>query len=105
MTFIGLKSMYQGSRPLMPGPIYRQVADELRHAIESGQLKPGERLPTEDKLMAQYKASRNTVRAAVKELATRGLVETRHGQGTFVAEQVSPIVTTLTTDPETGGGG
>jgi GntR family transcriptional regulator len=89
----------------MPGPRYREVADDLRSKIESGQLQPGERLPTEDQLIEQYEASRNTVRAAVKELATRGLVETRHGKGTFVAEQVNPIVTTLTTDPETGGGG
>lgn len=55
--------------------------------------------------MEQHHASRNTVRNAIKELVTRGTVYTRHGKGTFVTEQVKPIVTTLTTDPTTGSGG
>jgi GntR family transcriptional regulator len=45
------------------------------------------------------------VRGAITELSIRGLVETLHGKGTFVTEYVRPIVTTLTTDPATGGGG
>jgi GntR family transcriptional regulator len=89
----------------MPDPLYRQIADQLRHRIEAGDLKQGMQVPTEDQLMASYHASRNTVRGALKELTTRGLVYTLHGKGTFVAERVSPIVTTLTTDPKTGRGG
>ena len=89
----------------MAGPLYRQIADELRRQIEAGVLGEGARVPTEDELMAAHHASRNTVRGALKELATRGLVYTLHGKGTFVAERVSPIVTTLTTDPRTGRGG
>jgi DNA-binding GntR family transcriptional regulator len=84
----------------MPDPLYRQIADQLRHRIEAGDLKQGMQVPTEDQLMASYHASRNTVRGALKELTTRGLVYTLHGKGTFVAERVSPIVTTLTTDPK-----
>jgi GntR family transcriptional regulator len=89
----------------MAGPLYRQIADELRHKIESGELKEGERIPTEDQLMERYHASRNTVRAALKELSTRGLVDTLHGKGTFVSKRASPIVTTLSSDPKTGRGG
>ena len=89
----------------MAGPLYRQIAEDLRRKIESGELTPGSRLPTETKLMAQHHASRNTVRGAINQLAISGLVITLHGRGTFVAEQVNPIVTTLTTDPETGSGG
>jgi GntR family transcriptional regulator len=89
----------------MPGPLYRQIADQLRYMIESGALEAGMQVPTEDQLMKQYLASRNTVRGALKELATRGLVYTRHGKGTFVSERVKPIVITLTSDPETGRGG
>ena len=55
--------------------------------------------------MTTYIASRNTVRGAIRQLANRGMVETLHGKGTFVAERVNPIVTTLTTDPTTGVGG
>ena len=89
----------------MAGPLYRQIADQLRHMIESGVLEAGMQVPTEDQLMQQYLASRNTVRGALTELATRGLVYTRHGKGTFVSERVKPIIITLTSDPETGRGG
>lgn len=89
----------------MAGPLYREIADDLRRKIESGELSEGEKLPTEDELIAEYTASRNTVRGAIKELSTRGVVYSHHGKGTFVTEQAPPIVTTLTTDPETGSGG
>src|ERR1700723_4481427 len=89
----------------MSGPLYRQIANDLRHRIESGALPPEAQLPTEDGLMAEYHASRNTVRAALRELATRGVVETHHGRGTFVPKAVLPIVTTLTGDLKKGSGG
>ena len=60
---------------------------------------------TEIELREKYNASRNTVRDAIKWLITRGLVETRPGQGTFVVEKFTPFVITLTGDPRTGFGG
>ena len=89
----------------MAGPMYREIADDLDHRISSGELEQGSQLPTEDELIEEYHASRNTVRGALRELSGRGLVYTLHGKGTFVTEDVPSIVTTLTTDPETGGGG
>ena len=89
----------------MAGPLYRQIARDLRRKISSGEWQQGSQLPTEDALMKRYRASRNTVRSALRELSNWGLVETLHGKGTFVTEDVPPIVTTLTTDPATGGGG
>lgn len=87
----------------MPDPMYRQIADDLRQKIESGALARGAQVPTELELREQYNnASRNTVRDAMKWLITRGLVETRPGQGTFVVEKIDPYVTTLTGDPDTG---
>jgi GntR family transcriptional regulator len=85
--------------------MYRQIAEELRSQIDAGQLARGAQLPTELELREQYNASRNTVRDAIKWLITCGLVETRPGQGTFVVEKITPFVTTLTGDPETGFGG
>jgi GntR family transcriptional regulator len=85
--------------------MYRQIAEDLRRQIEAGELARGAQLPTEIELRDQYNASRNTVRDAIKWLITRGLVETRPGQGTFVVEKITPFVTTLTGDPETGFGG
>jgi GntR family transcriptional regulator len=84
---------------------YRVIADDLRRQIESQKLQHGDRLPTEGELQKLYKASRNTVRDAIKSLITRGLVETRPGQGTFVTEMIVPFVTTLTGEPATASGG
>ncbi|HEY2125611.1 MAG TPA: GntR family transcriptional regulator [Streptosporangiaceae bacterium] len=89
----------------MPDPMYRVIAGDLRRQIESGELPRGSQLPTEIELREAYDASRNTVRDAIKALITRGLVETRPGQGTFVTARIVPFVTTLTGDPETASGG
>jgi DNA-binding GntR family transcriptional regulator len=86
-------------------PMYRQIAEDLQQRIESGELARGAQIPTEIELREQYEASRNTIRDAIKWLMSRGLVETRPGQGTFVVEKINPFVTTLTGDPETGRGG
>ncbi len=86
----------------MPDPMYRQIAEDLRRKIEAGDIGHGTQLPTELELREQYDASRNTVRDAVKWLITRGLVETRPGQGTFVVEKILPYVTQLTGDAATG---
>lgn len=88
----------------MAEPMYRQIAEDLRARIETGEIAPGEQLPTELELRDQYSASRNTIRDAIKFLATRGLVETKPGQGTFAVQLIDPIVTTLSQDPETGLG-
>jgi GntR family transcriptional regulator len=88
----------------MANPMYRQIAEDLREQIESGTLKQGQQLRTELELGEQYSASRNTVRDAIKWLTTRGLVETRPGQGTFVVQKMDPYVTTLTGDPRGPGG-
>jgi GntR family transcriptional regulator len=85
--------------------MYKQIADDLRRQIEEGGLAPGQQLRTELELREKYNASRNTVRDAVKWLITRGLVETRPGQGTFVVEKIIPFVTTMTVDLTAGFGG
>jgi GntR family transcriptional regulator len=83
-------------------PMYRTIAQDLLEKIQSGAVRPGDQLPTELELRDKYSASRNTIRDAVKWLATRGLVETRPGQGTFAAQRIQPFLTTLSADPETG---
>jgi GntR family transcriptional regulator len=88
----------------MANPMYRQIAEDLREQIESGQLQPGQQLRTEIELREHYNASRNTVRDAIKWLTSLGLVETRPGQGTFVVEKIDPFVTTLSGDPAAPGG-
>jgi GntR family transcriptional regulator len=86
----------------MPQPMYQQIADDLRKQIESGKLERGGQLPTEVDLRAQYGASRNTVRDAIKRLTSLGLIQTRPGQGTFVTMKIDPFVTVLTGNPGSG---
>lgn len=106
----------------MPEPMYRRIAEDLRHRIELGQLPPdaalskeealralppGAALPSEEELRAEYgpdgqNVSRNTVRDAVKLLVSGGLIETRPGQGTFVLRKMTTFITRLNTDPGSG---
>jgi GntR family transcriptional regulator len=86
--------------------MYRQIAEQLREKIETGQFDLAEPLPTESQLQVTHKASRNTVRQAVDLLAGWGLVETRPGSGTFIRKQDEPLVTTLSGEwqPESDSG-
>jgi GntR family transcriptional regulator len=86
-------------------PMYRNIADDLRAKIQGGELPANAKLPTESELSTQYEASRNTVREAIRRLTDEGLLESRPGQGTFVARKLDPFVTVLTADAKTGFGG
>lgn len=86
----------------MVDPMYRQIAEDLRNQIESGELEPGQQLKTEIELREHYGASRNTVRDAIKWLISRGLVETRPGQGTFVFRRINPSTIVLSGDAKAG---
>jgi GntR family transcriptional regulator len=89
----------------MAPPMYQQIANDLRQKIESGELLPGQQIPTEGDLQNIYNASRNTIRDAIKRLASLGIVQTRPGQGTFVVGAVDPFVTTLSASGGSGFGG
>lgn len=65
--------------------LYSRVETVLAGEIIDGDLQVGDQLPTEDSLIARFGVSRITVRRAVQNLVSRGLVEIRRGKGTFVA--------------------
>jgi GntR family transcriptional regulator len=65
--------------------LYSRVETVLASEINNGDLKVGDQLPTEDSLIARFGVSRITVRRAIQNLVSRGLVEIRRGKGTFVA--------------------
>jgi GntR family transcriptional regulator len=64
--------------------LYTRVETILAGEINDGDLKVGDQLPTEDNLIARFGVSRITVRRAIQNLVSRGLVEIRRGKGTFV---------------------
>lgn len=63
---------------------YRQIADQLRDAIDCGELGPGDKLPSEAALMAHYGVARMTARQAIHELRAEGRVVAEQGRGVFV---------------------
>jgi len=69
-----------------PSNIATTIFREVRRRILSGELAPGERLPGERELAAEYKTNRNTLREAVRRLEQARLVTVRHGQGVTVAD-------------------
>src|SRR5690348_11249188 len=69
-----------------PRAQYRQLADLLRRAIESGEYAPGSTLPAEPQLAEQYNTSRLTVNRAVGILRSEGLVRVDRGRGTIVRD-------------------
>ncbi|MEV8020569.1 GntR family transcriptional regulator [Streptomyces sp. NPDC086554] len=76
-----------------PGALYQQVAAAIREAILSGEFEPGAPLPSEAQLIQRYQVSRPTVRNAVATLRAEGLIEVRHGKGSFVRSDGQPAVT------------
>jgi len=78
-----------GSAPALRTPLhaYEAVASELDVLIRGGHFGPGERLPSERQLASWFGVSRPTIRVALSQLESRGLVVTRSGSGTFVAER------------------
>lgn len=69
-----------------PVPLYFQVAEDLRRQIDGGALKPGDAVPTEEELQRIYGVSRATVREAVRQLVSAGLVRLARPHGTFVTQ-------------------
>ena len=68
------------------GGLVAGIVDNLAARIRNGQLRPGEKLPTESEIMASFEVSRTVVREAMSRLQASDLVHTRHGIGTFVIE-------------------
>jgi GntR family transcriptional repressor for pyruvate dehydrogenase complex len=77
----------QGAPALRVGTrLSEQLADALIAGIREGQLKPGERLPTEAALVERFGVSRTVVREALSRLKTLGLLESRQGSGAFIRQ-------------------
>lgn len=76
----------------------RRIRDEIAASIQSGEWRPGDRVPTEQELAARYGCARATVSKALGELAASGLVERRRKAGTFVAHP--PVHSAVMTVPD-----
>ena len=69
-------------------PITRQIAAQIRAQCASGAIKPGDRLPSVRALAAELAVNQNTILRVYERLTAEGLLERRHGDGTFVADRI-----------------
>ncbi|HEX4276163.1 MAG TPA: GntR family transcriptional regulator [Bryobacteraceae bacterium] len=67
-------------------PLYLQLMEQVKHAIETGALRAGEQLPTIRKLAEDLVMNPNTVVRAYRELEHEGVVELRHGSGAYISD-------------------
>lgn len=72
-------------------PLSQIIADKIIDLIESKELLPGEKLPSEQELMKELNVGRGTIREAIKSLVSRNIVEIRRGVGTFVAKNTGVV--------------
>jgi GntR family transcriptional regulator len=79
--------------PASEVPIYRQLVTQVQLAILSGDLKPGERLPSTRELARRFRIHPNTVSAGYRRLACDGWVEYRHGSGVYIRSELAPAQT------------
>ncbi len=76
--------MWLSINPSLGTPIYLQIMDQIRHAMGSGYLSPGDKLPSVRDMATELTVSPNTVVRAYRELESEGLIATRQGSGTFI---------------------
>lgn len=79
--------------PASATPLYKQIVDQIRRRIAQGVLRPGDRLPAVRDLAVRSRVNRNTAARAFQALEAAGIVRSRVGQGTFVADGVDQIPT------------
>ena len=89
--------------PLSNKPIYLQIVDNLKQNLATGELTPGEQLPTVRQLADQLNINFNTIARAYRILDEEGIITTQHGRGTFIrtaSEQLSKeeLLSQLTQD-------
>jgi len=72
--------------PRSPTPLYDQIADRIRVAVASGELRPGDPLPSVRRLASQLRVNPATVVQAYRTLEVEGFVEMRQGSGTYIKD-------------------
>ncbi|AXT14573.1 GntR family transcriptional regulator [Bacillus sp. 2211] len=77
-----MENEFQSSKP-----IYLQIADRIYYRLIRSELSPGDKLPSVREMAVQMKVNPNTIQRTYSEMERLGIVETRRGQGTFIAER------------------
>ncbi|RQD70743.1 MAG: FadR family transcriptional regulator [Tindallia sp. MSAO_Bac2] len=102
MAYKWRKAMF---KPLSKTRLFESIVNMIREQIQSGQLKPGDKLPSERELAELLDVSRNSLREALRTLEMMNYLEIRPGEGVFVKETnindlIDPIVDAISVDNE-----
>lgn len=71
-------------------PLYLQLIEQVKHAIETGTLRAGEQLPSVRAMAEDLMINPNTVARAYRELEHEGIIELKHGSGAYIREALAP---------------
>ena len=71
-------------------PVYLQLIEQVKHAIETGAIRAGEQLPSVRKIAEDLLINPNTVARAYRDLEHEGIIELKHGSGAYIGESIVP---------------
>lgn len=94
-------------QPINRESVVNIVVNKIKEKLLLGELKPGDRLPSENELSEKFGVGRPSIREAIKMLKALGVVEIRHGDGTYIAncinaDAISPLIFSLILQPGRG---
>lgn len=92
-------------KPIKKTRVYEEIVTKVKDMIEKGRLKSGDQLPGERELAEVFHVSRSSVREALRSLESQGFLESRRGDGTYIARQsveslVSPLASVIFTEKD-----
>jgi GntR family transcriptional repressor for pyruvate dehydrogenase complex len=92
-------------KPVKKTRVYEEIVVKVKNMIEKGRLHSGDQLPSERELAEVFNVSRSSVREALRSLETQGYLESRQGDGTYIARQpvetlINPLATVIFTEKD-----
>jgi len=79
-------------KPIKKSYVSNQVYEQIKQAVINGEWAPGTKIPSENELAKMFSVSRISIREALHKLVTLGILETKHGEGTYVMELKSALI-------------
>ena len=103
MTRVKHKS--QMFKPIKKAKVYEEIVAKIKDMVEKGRFKSGDQLPVERELAEVFRVSRSSVREALRSLESQGFIESRQGDGTYIASNpieslVSPLASVILTEKD-----
>jgi GntR family transcriptional regulator, transcriptional repressor for pyruvate dehydrogenase complex len=90
-------------KPIKKAKVYEEIVAKIKDMVEKGRFKSGDQLPVERELAEVFRVSRSSVREALRSLESQGFIESRQGDGTYIASKpveslVSPLASVISTE-------